>query len=76
MVAIVSAVGLGNIWMFSWKLGQYGGAAFLIPYLIFVFLLGTTGLMSEFTLGRYKKEGSYKILRNTFKEKKCLFLKL
>ena len=39
-----AAVGMGNLWMFPWRLGQYGGAAFLVPYLIFVIGLGMTGL--------------------------------
>lgn len=66
---IGSAVGLGNIWMFSWRLGQYGGAAFLIPYCLFVGILGTTGLMGEFALGRSRKKGSYGGIKEIFKEK-------
>ncbi|MGW8267820.1 MAG: sodium-dependent transporter [Longimicrobiales bacterium] len=53
-----SAVGLGNLWMFPWRLGAYGGAAFLIPYLIFVYVLGTTGLMGEFAFGRWAGKGA------------------
>ncbi len=52
-----AAVGLGNLWMFPWRLGQYGGAAFLIPYLFFVYVLGTTGLMGEYGLGRWAARG-------------------
>lgn len=56
---IGAALGLGNIWMFPYKLGAYGGAAFLIPYFIFVFILSTTGLVTEFSFGRLFKGGAY-----------------
>ncbi|AKL97272.1 Na+-dependent transporter SNF family [Clostridium aceticum] len=65
-----SAVGLGNVWMFSWRLGRYGGAAFLIPYFLFVFVLGTTGLMGEFGLGRAKGKGSMAGIKEILKDKK------
>lgn len=52
MAAVGSAVGLGNIWRFPYTCGKYGGGAFLIVYLCFVFLLGTTLMMSEFVIGR------------------------
>lgn len=64
-----AALGLGNIWLFSYRLGQYGGAAFLIPYFLFVFILGTTGLMTEFAFGRKFKAGSYTGIVKSFKEK-------
>lgn len=66
---IGAALGLGNIWMFSYKLGAYGGAAFLIPYFIFVFILGSTGLITEFTFGRTFKTGSLGGIRKIFKDK-------
>lgn len=62
-----AALGLGNIWLFSYRLGQYGGAAFLIPYFLFVFILGTTGLMTEFAFGRKFKSGSYTGIVESFK---------
>ncbi|MGL4571543.1 MAG: sodium-dependent transporter [Clostridium sp.] len=67
---IGAAIGLGNIWMFPYRLGQYGGAAFLIPYFIFVFLLGTVGLMTEFAFGRKFKGGSSTGIRKILEEKK------
>ena len=70
MACIGSAIGLGNIWMFPYRLGAYGGAAFLIPYFIFVFILGTTGLITEFAFGRHFSGGSMTGIMTVFKEKK------
>ena len=58
LACVGSAVGMGNIWMFPYRLGQYGGAAFLIPYLIFITLFGLVGLSAEFALGRMAKTGT------------------
>ena len=66
---IGAALGLGNIWMFSYRLGTYGGAVFLIPYFLFVFLLGTTGLIAEFTFGRTFRSGSMVGIRKVFKSR-------
>ena len=54
MAAVGSAVGLGNIWRFPYIAGQYGGALFLIIYIVVVAVLGFTMLTMEFTIGRYK----------------------
>jgi NSS family neurotransmitter:Na+ symporter len=53
-----SAVGLGNIWRFPYELGQYGGAAFLILYLLFVLILGMPIMLSEFLVGRMGQANS------------------
>lgn len=58
LACVGSAVGLGNIWMFPYRLGQYGGAAFLVPYLFFICLFGLTGLSAEFAIGRRAKTGT------------------
>ena len=60
LACIGSAIGLGNVWMFSWRLGQYGGSAFLIPYFLFLAILVPIGLMGEFAIGRKMKGGSFK----------------
>lgn len=54
---IGSAVGMGNIWLFPYRVGQFGGAAFLIPYIIFTILIGLTGVIGEITLGRSMQSG-------------------
>lgn len=58
IACVGSAVGLGNIWMFPYRLGQYGGGAFLVPYFIFVLLFGWVGLSAEFALGRRAHTGT------------------
>ena len=57
LASVGSAIGMGNIWMFPYRVGQYGGAAFLIPYFLFVALFGAVGLSGEFALGRLTGTG-------------------
>ena len=57
IACIGSAVGMGNIWMFPYRTGTFGGAAFLIPYFIFVVLLGFSGVIGEMAFGRGMKTG-------------------
>ncbi len=52
MAAVGSAVGLGNIWGFPYKLGANGGFAFLLVYLILVVFVGIVTMLGELTLGR------------------------
>lgn len=58
LAAVGSAVGMGNIWLFPYRVGQYGGGAFLIPYFIFVALFSYVGLSGEFALGRLTGTGA------------------
>ena len=46
------AIGLGNIWRFPYIVGQYGGGAFVLIYLIFLFVLGMPIMVMEFSMGR------------------------
>ena len=52
MAAIGSAVGLGNIWGFPYKMGKSGGFAFLVVYLVLAVIVGLTIMSSELALGR------------------------
>ncbi|ALV62258.1 Sodium-dependent transporter [Thermococcus sp. 2319x1] len=63
--AVGSAVGLGNIWMFPMRTGLYGGAAFLLPYLVLLFAVGVVGLTVEWTLGRATKGGPIEAFAKT-----------
>lgn len=58
LAAVGSAVGMGNIWLFPYRVGQYGGGAFLIPYFIFVALFSYAGLSAEFAFGRLTGTGT------------------
>ena len=57
LIAAGCAIGLGNVWRFPYIAGQYGGAAFVLPYLGFLLFLGLPILMAELALGRGGKSG-------------------
>ena len=57
LACIGSAVGMGNIWRFPIMVQKFGGMTFLIPYFIFVVLVGSTGVIEEFALGRWAQGG-------------------
>ncbi|MGP4076439.1 sodium-dependent transporter [Halobacillus sp. K22] len=52
LAAMGSAVGLGNIWRFSFVAGNNGGGAFLLLYLLFVLIIGIPLLLTEVSIGR------------------------
>ncbi len=57
IACIGSAVGMANIWRFPYLVSEYGGMTFLLPYLLFVVLIGCSGVMEEFALGRWGGAG-------------------
>ena len=57
LACIGSAVGMGNIWMSPTRVSMYGGGSYLIPYFIFVALIGFTGVIGEMSFGRATKSG-------------------
>lgn len=57
LACVGSAVGMGNIWLFPFRVGQFGGFAFLVPYFTCVFLLGFTGVIGEMSFGRAMRTG-------------------
>lgn len=58
LAAIGSAVGLGNLWGFPYKLYSYGGGAFLIPYIIALFVVGIPIMVLEFSIGHYTQRAA------------------
>ncbi|MFV9510280.1 sodium-dependent transporter [Tepidibacillus sp. LV47] len=70
LASVGAAAGLGNIWKFPYMAGQYGGAAFLLVYLISVVVLGIPLLLAEISLGKETRTniiGAYE----AFTSKKC-----
>ena len=56
--AVGSAVGMANVWGFPAKMGQNGGGAFLVAYLIFIALFSVVGLSAEYAVGRRAHTGT------------------
>lgn len=52
LATVGSAVGLGNIWRFPTVVGQSGGGAFLIIYLLIIFIIGVPLIIGELAIGR------------------------
>ena len=61
LVSAGCAVGLGNVWKFPYICGEYGGAAFILIYLMFLVILGLPILLCEFAVGRASQK---RLMRN------------
>lgn len=55
LISAGCAIGLGNVWRFPYITGQYGGAAFVLIYLLFLLILGLPIMVMEFSVGRASK---------------------
>ena len=58
MTMIGVAVGLGNIWRFPYMAGTFGGAAFVLFYVLVSVVIGVPALMAEYALGRHTRRGT------------------
>lgn len=58
LAAIGSAIGLGNVWRFSYMAHQYGGGAFLVPYFVALLVAGVPIMIIEYGLGHREKGSS------------------
>lgn len=63
LVSAGCAIGLGNVWKFPYMCGQYGGAAFILIYLVFLAIMGFPIMVCEFAVGR----GSQRSCATSFK---------
>ena len=59
-----SAVGLGNIWKFPYIVGENGGSAFILVYLISILLVGMPVLLAEFLIGRRGQANAVRSFKN------------
>ncbi|MEG1543228.1 MAG: sodium-dependent transporter [Tannerellaceae bacterium] len=65
LATVGCAVGLGNIWRFPYMLGENGGAAFLLVYVLCILLLGLPVMVTEFFIGRSTRSnaaGAFKVM--------------
>ncbi|MBR5762942.1 MAG: sodium-dependent transporter, partial [Lachnospiraceae bacterium] len=64
------AIGLGNVYRFPMKAGQYGGGAFVLVYVLCLVLLGLPVMVMEFSLGRAAQKSPVYIYKTLTPEKK------
>ncbi|MBR5966915.1 MAG: sodium-dependent transporter [Treponema sp.] len=60
MASAGCAIGLGNVWRFPFITGKYGGAAFVLVYLLFLVILGLPIMLAEFAVGRASGKSAVK----------------
>ncbi|WP_125142691.1 sodium-dependent transporter [Clostridium transplantifaecale] len=58
LISAGCAIGLGNVWRFPYIVGQYGGAAFVLIYAVFLVLLGLPIIIMEFAVGRASQKSA------------------
>lgn len=58
LISAGCAIGLGNVWRFPYITGQYGGAAFVLIYLLFLIILGMPIMVMEFAVGRASQKSA------------------
>ena len=58
LISAGCAIGLGNVWRFPYITGEYGGAAFVLMYLVFLVILGLPVMVMEFAVGRASQKSS------------------
>lgn len=58
LISAGCAIGLGNVWRFPYITGQYGGAAFVLLYLVFLVILGLPVMVMEFAVGRASQKSA------------------
>jgi len=63
LASIGAAVGLGNIWKFPYTLGNSGGSAFVLVYVIAILLIATPIMLSEMAIGRHARQSAPSALR-------------
>ena len=58
LISAGCAIGLGNVWRFPYIVGEYGGAAFVLVYLVFLLILGLPIVIMEFAVGRASRKSA------------------
>ena len=58
LISAGCAIGLGNVWRFPYIVGRYGGAAFVLVYLIFLAVMGLPIMVMEFAVGRASRKSA------------------
>ena len=58
LISAGCAIGLGNVWRFPYITGKYGGAAFVLIYLLFLLILGLPIMVMEFAVGRASQKSA------------------